>query len=148
MTSSVVFSRINRQFQLAIFFILFLSSCTTSLQQKSDGRPHWLEEPSLKNHITVIGSASPQKIGGKEGQRRVALSKARAELAKAVRVQIYDELNIIKTERNGQVGNEIQHRTQIKSLEILRLNKAFVKDQWIDPVSHELFYWYVTPASE
>ena len=148
MTSSVVVSRINQRFHLAIFFILFLSSCATSLQQKSDGRPYWLEEPLLNNHITAIGSALPQKIGGKEGQRRVALSKARAELAKAIRVQVSDELNITNTERNGQVHRHVQNRTQIKSLEMLRLNKAFIKDQWIDPVSQELFYWYVTPAPE
>jgi len=133
---------------LLITFILFLiSGCGGSnvKQDSSDNLnaiklPHWVFAPEQENTLSVVGSAMPQKIGGREGQRRAALLRARSLLAKRVNVYIKKELHIDKSSsQNTQLLQSIQSR----STGLQQLDGAFIKEEWVHPENGELFIWYV-----
>ena len=129
-----------------VFILLLCSACSTSLNKQdkqvaSNNFPHWLNDPALEGHLTVTASAMPQNIGGMEGQRRAALLRARAELAKNTRVFVNKSFTSLQTKDQITFNQQLS----IRAIELQQLTGANVRAEWIDPASSELFIWYVIP---
>lgn len=134
---------------LTILICFLFAACASkeNLRQSSNSQiakknfPHWIEQPELKNHVTVVSSAMPQKMGGLEGQRRAALLRARAQLAKDVRVFVSKSLHIEKASQHSEA--KVTQKLTTRATELQQLDGAKINAEWIDPDSKELFIWYV-----
>ena len=129
---------------------LLLAGCAGSSAKPDSpdaaaGSPAWILNPDKPGYQGVVGSAPRQDWGGLEAQRRVALMKARQELAQMVRVQVESISRSRIVEQNGKVSRDADFETRLQSNVSLSLEKARVLEEWIDPVSGELFLWLVTP---
>lgn len=135
-----------------LFAIVFLFTACSSKVIKNEihtapinisNHPAWLEKPELDNHLAVVASAMPQTMGGLEGQRRAALLRARAELAKDVRVYVSKSFNVEKNSQQEQAT--VQQNLNIRATELQQLEGAKINAEWISPENSELFIWYVIP---
>ncbi len=128
--------------------VIALSACVATGQQQVTiiSQPAWVDKPELVGYIAVVGSAMRQNIGGIEAQRRAALLRARATLAKSVRVFVTKSLIIHK--RQDQSEMRVDQSIDIRAFELQQLHSAEVKAEWISPQSSELFIWYVIPVKQ
>lgn len=111
----------------------------------SAGSPAWILNPDKPGYQGVVGSAPKQDWGGREAQRRVALMKARQELAQMVRVQVESTTRSQVVERAGKASRDSDIETRLQSSVALSLDQARVIEEWVDPQSGELYLWLVTP---
>ena len=109
------------------------------------GSPAWILNPDKPGYQGVVGSAPKQDWGGREAQRRVALMKARQELAQMVRVQVESTTRAQVVERAGKATRDADIETRLQSSVALSLDQARVIEEWVDPQSGELYLWLVTP---
>jgi hypothetical protein len=109
------------------------------------GSPAWVLNPDKPGYQGVVGSAPKQDWGGREAQYRVALMKARQELAQMVRVQVESTTRSRVEERGGKVTRDADIETKLQSRVALSLEQAQVIEEWVDPQSGELYLWLVTP---
>ncbi len=109
------------------------------------GSPAWILNPDKPGYQGVVGSAPKQDWGGREAQRRVALMKARQELAQMVRVQVESTTRSQVEEHAGKVSRDSDIETRLQSSVALSLDQARVIEEWVDPQSGELYLWLVTP---
>jgi len=107
--------------------------------------PAWVLNPDTPGHIGVIGSAPRQDMGGREAQYRVAMLKARQELAQMIRVHVASTTRSQVEDRGGQVTRNVEMDTRLQSTVTLSLGRARVIDEWIDPETGELYIHLVTP---
>lgn len=108
-------------------------------------RPAWILNPDKPGYQSVVGSAPKQDWGGREAQYRVALMKARQELAQMVRVHVESTNQYQIEDRNGKISRDSDIEIKLQSIVGLSLDEARVIDEWIDPQSSELYLWLVTP---
>lgn len=109
------------------------------------GSPAWILNPDKPGYQGVVGSAPKQDWGGLEAQRRVALMKARQELAQMVRVQVESTTRYKIEDRAGKVSRDSDYEARLQSNVALSLEQARVIEEWVDPQSGELYLWLVTP---
>lgn len=107
--------------------------------------PAWILNPDKLGYQSVVGSAPKQDWGGREAQYRVALMKARQELAQMVRVQVQSTTQYQIEDRNGKIRRDSDIETKLQSSVGLSLDKARVIEEWIDPKSGELYLLLATP---
>jgi len=107
--------------------------------------PAWVLNPGTPGHIGVIGSAPRQDMGGREAQYRVAMLKARQELAQMIRVHVESTTRSRVEDRGGRVNRDLAVDTTLRSTEALSLDRARVIDEWVDPETGELYIHLVTP---
>ncbi len=107
--------------------------------------PPWVLNPDHPGHIGVVGSAPKQDMGGNEAQYRVAMLKARQELAQMIRVHVATTSRTKIEDRGGQVTRDLDMQTQLRSIESLSLERARVINEWRDPETGELYLFLVTP---
>ena len=107
--------------------------------------PSWVLNPDYPGHIGVVGSAPRQDIGGREAQYRVAMLKARQELAQMIRVHVESTTQTKIEDRSGRVTRELDMETRLRSIEGLSLDHARVVDEWVDPDSGDFYLFLVTP---
>lgn len=107
--------------------------------------PAWVMNPDTPGHIGVIGSAPRQDMGGRDAQYRVAMLKARQELAQMIRVHVESTTRDQVEERGGKVTRDREIETRLRSSEALSLDRARVIDEWVDPETGELYIHLVTP---
>lgn len=108
--------------------------------------PAWVLNPDLPGYTGVIGAAPPQDMGGRDAQYRVAMLKARQELARMIRVQVEARTTTRIEERRGQTTQDYDSEMRLRSNEALQLDRARVVDEWVDPETGELYLHLVTPA--
>lgn len=109
------------------------------------GSTAWILNHDKPGYQGVVGSAPKQDWGGREAQRRVALMKARQELAQMVRVQVESTTRSQIEEHAGKVSRDADIETRLQSSVALSLDQARVIEEWVDPQSGELYLWLVTP---
>ncbi|MDO8262261.1 MAG: LPP20 family lipoprotein [Gallionella sp.] len=109
------------------------------------GLPAWILNPDKPGYQGVVGSAPKQDWGGREAQYRVALMKARQELAQMVRVQVESTTRYQIEDRAGKVSRDADFEAKLQSSVALSLEQARVIEEWVDPQSGELYLWLVTP---
>lgn len=129
---------------------MLLPGCAGSASKPSGsnvgaGSPAWILNPDKPGYQGVVGSAPKQDWGGREAQRRVALMKARQELAQMVRVQVESTTRAQVVERAGKSTRDADIETRLQSSVALSLDQARVIEEWVDPQSGELYLWLVTP---
>ena len=107
--------------------------------------PPWVLNPDYPGHIGVVGSAPKQDMGGSEAQYRVAMLKARQELAQMIRVHVATTSRTKIEDRAGQVTRELDMETRLRSIESLSLERARVINEWRDPETGELYIFLITP---
>jgi hypothetical protein len=107
--------------------------------------PAWVLNPDYPGHIGVIGSAPRQDMGGRDAQHRVAMLKARQELAQMIRVHVDSTVRTKVEARGARVERESDTETRLRSIEALSLERARVVNEWVDPETGELYLLLVTP---
>ena len=107
--------------------------------------PAWVLNPEKSGYVSVVGAAPKQDWGGRDAQYRVALMKARQELAQMVRVQVKSTSQSGMEQREGKVASEADIEISMQSRVDLSLDAARVIEEWADPHTGELYIWLVTP---
>lgn len=107
--------------------------------------PAWVLNPEKAGYVSVVGAATKQDWGGRDAQYRVALMKARQELAQMVRVQVKSSSQSSMEQRGGKVTHDADIEISLQSRVDLSLDAARVIEEWVDPQTGELYIWLVTP---
>lgn len=113
--------------------------------QHTAAAPAWTLNPEKPGYVSAVGSAMPQEFGGDESQRRVAMLKARQELAQTIRVRITSMFATRIEERNGEVTSDYAMKAELKSKVLLTLEHAQVVREWRDPANGMLYLWLAVP---
>jgi len=119
-----------------IFLLLlnFLVSCQSAPVSKvsSNVAPNWVSSPERTGFISVVGYAPRQPEGNESAQYKVAMMKARQELAQMVRVRIQNKTEQTLIDDNGAVSSSSSVATQLSTKAAIRMNGAEVNAQWVD----------------
>lgn len=128
---------------------LVLQGCASSSSHPADNPssrlPAWILNPDKPGFISVVGSAPRQDMGGTQAQYRVAMMKARQELAQMVRVRIKSTTEMSVEDRGGKVSREAGVDTGMQSSAELNLDSARVIEEWTDPEDGKLYIWLALP---
>ena len=114
------------------------------VEQEKVQFPFWVDNPNLSSFNGIVGSATVQKIGGIEGQRRVAMLKARAEYSKQFKASVESTTNIIQ---NSEGLSSMQDQKKISAGNAISFGDAMVKEEWVHPETKELFIWVLLPKN-
>ena len=131
-----------------ILFLVTLSACKQTTTREVEGTiyPAWVLNPQINGFEAVSASAPKQKMGGDYAQRRVALTKARQQLAEQIRVRVQSVyLNSI-TDAGGEVSISQSMKTKMRSRVMLNMGNAKILSEWVHPTSGDLYIHYVTDA--
>lgn len=107
--------------------------------------PYWVLNPFKPGYLSVVGSAGKQDWGGRDAQRRVALMKARQELAQMIRVKVTSSTQARTEDRDGKIVRDASIETSLQSNVDLKLDAAQVVEEWVDPNTGNLYLWLTTP---
>ena len=107
--------------------------------------PVWITNPEKPGYLSVVGAAPKQEWGGYQAQYRVAMLKARQELAQIVRVHIDSTSRFSVVDNAGEIRRDSDIQTTLRSDTELSLEAAVVIEEWVDPNTGELFIWLATP---
>lgn len=107
--------------------------------------PAWVLNPEKTGYVSVVGAASVQDWGGRDAQYRVALMKARQELAQMIRVHVTTSSQFNMEQREGVVTHDDDIETKVESSVALSLDAARVVEEWVEPQTGKLYIWLVTP---
>ena len=134
---------------IAISMLLF--GCVTAETKLESTRPEtklpaWVLNPDKPGYESVIGSAPKQDWGGRAAQYRVAMMKARQELAQRIRVRVESTNEYQIEERAGKVTSEANMQVRLQSSVDLSLETARVNEEWTDPQSGDLYIWLIFNA--
>lgn len=134
----------------SILVAILLLGCVSASQNESLNssvsiQPVWIANPEKNGYLSVVGSAPTQEWGGHQAQYRVALMKARQELAQMVRVQVESSAQFSVEENSGEVSRASDIETKLRSNTEINLDEARIVEEWTDPHTGELFLWLVVP---
>ena len=134
---------------IAISVLLF--GCVTAGSKLESSRPEtklpaWVLNPDKPGYESVIGSAAKQDWGGRAAQYRVAMMKARQELAQRIRVRVESSNEYQIAERAAKVSSEANMQVRLQSSVDLSLENARVNEEWTDPQSGDLYIWLIVNA--
>jgi len=101
--------------------------------------PKWVFTPKLNGYHVVLGSAPKQINKNYRAQLTVAISSARAELAKIKNTSVASTLDI---ERTSDKPLSFESNTNIESNVAFDISKADVIKSWKHPETEELFILY------
>lgn len=107
--------------------------------------PAWIHSPDKPGYLSVVGSAQKQEWGGRDAQYRVALMKARQELAQIIRTQVSSSSQVKTEERDGKVTRDVDIELKLQSSVDMQLDAARVIEEWSDPQTGNLYIWLTTP---
>ncbi len=119
--------------------LLMIVSCSQTPVTPLDTKPRWVMSPERPGYISVVGFAPRQQDGADDAQYKVAMMKARQELAQMVRVRVQNTLQQTVREANGAVTTQGGSVTTLSSTAALRLDRAEVNAQWKDPTDGSLY---------
>jgi len=130
-----------------ILLFITLSACKqTTTREAEDIYPAWVLNPQISGFEAVSASAPKQKMGGDYAQRRVALTKARQQLAEQIRVRVQSIYMNSITDAGGEVNISQSMKTKMRSRVMLNMGNARVLNEWVHPTSGDLYIHYVTDA--
>lgn len=130
-----------RQFACGLAGGLLALGCVYATAQTA--RPAWIDAPSHGPQVGVVGTAPKVPGANDQMQRRVAVTRARQELGRMVRVRVESTLTTQVESGPGGVAQSSDRQTRLASNVALQLDKASVAAEWRDPTSGELFVWMV-----
>jgi hypothetical protein len=140
----------HRKLALVLIPGLLLAGCAGPGSKAGRGSdasryPAWVLNPDKPGYVSVVASAPKQDFGGNQAQYRVALIKARQELAQMIRVQVESTSHARIEERNGKATHSYEQEDRLRSQASMRLDQAQVLEEWTDPKTGDLYIWLVTP---
>ena len=131
---------------LILLTMSLITACNGGMVRPSNSQlPAWYYEPDMPGYLGISVSAPVQSMGGIEAQRRVAISKARAELGRITRVNVQSSNVISQISSRDQSTTDFQNRTRLSSSEHLDVSNMEVREEWVDPKTGELYIWTLTP---
>ena len=139
-----------KKFIALLLLSLLLQGCGGSNPTKAEQvsqLPEWILQPEQAGYVSAVGSAAPQDFGGVEAQRRVAILKARKQLAEMINVRVKASYESRTVDRNGQITHEQSMRSELRSKVLLSPNQARVIKEWQDPKDNMLYIWLAVPES-
>jgi len=95
----------------------------------------------------VTSSAPVQKMGGIDGQRRYALLRARAEMARMQNVHVQSKSETFQEISSSGVKFNYDDYKKLSSSQALDLYNVVIKKEWINPETGELFLWLTYPIN-
>jgi hypothetical protein len=135
----------------AICLLALLAGCVSNSVKTGTNTgsnlPDWFYNPHYKGYMGITSSAPVQKMGGIEGQRRVALLKARAELARMQNVQVEARSKTFREVSKQGVKFNYEDYKKLSTAQGLDLYNVSIKDEWIDTNTGELYLWLIYPIS-
>jgi hypothetical protein len=110
-----------------------------------NGYPVWFYNPDYDGYLGAVGIASKQAGKSFYQQQKLAKMLAEAELAKKIKVMVNTELNLKQTKIESGVMNYYRSRLETFSKHRAEefLSNVVIKDQWLNPKTHELYVWLV-----
>jgi hypothetical protein len=122
------------KYHVVLPLLFLLVGCQTAPVSKlsANAAPSWVVSPERSGFISVVGYAPQQPDGNESAQYKVALMKARQELAQMVRVRIQNKTEQTLIDDNGKVSSTGNSATQLSTKAAIRMNAAEVNAQWID----------------
>ena len=131
---------------LLLLTMSLITACNGGMVRPSNSQlPDWYYEPDMPGYLGISVSAPVQSMGGIEAQRRVAISKARAELGRITRVNVQSSNVIRESSSKDQSTTDFQNRTRLSSTEALDVSNMQVKEEWIDTKTGELYIRVLVP---
>lgn len=130
---------------IGIFVLIIVSTATLGCADlvnrhvQEPARPSWIQSPEKVGFISVVGYAPKQASGDESVQYRIALMKARQELAQIVRLRVENVTYQSVTDSNGQIDEEHTVTTRLTSRSALSLNRLRESARWSDPASGGLY---------
>lgn len=128
---------------LAAALLLWIAGCTAQgpKQQESASRektnlPGWVLEPEITGCLVGVGYAKPQKANPAY-RRRVAMMRARAEIAKAVELYVTTQLTMEKSCTDEACRSAMNTRSRHMTQQLI--GGATLKNEWIDPETGILY---------
>lgn len=109
--------------------------------QEQTNLPGWVLEPQIPGYLVGVGYAKPQKANPAY-RRRVAMMRARAEIAKAVELYVKAELTMEK--RCTDEACQSAMNTRSRHLTQQLIGEATLKDEWTDPKTGMLYIRLIT----
>lgn len=122
-------------------FVLLLTGCqsNSTLHTATDSKPGWVVSPERSGYISVVGYAPLPADSNEAAQYKVAMMKARQELAQMVRVRVQNKIEKTVVDDNGAVSSTANSATRLSSKAAIRMSDAQVAEQWIDPSNGGLY---------
>ena len=105
------------------------------------GRPVWFYRPNQNGAIGSIGIAEKEEGSDYLRQKRAAVSLARSDLAKRMRLKIDSSHKMTKILQHDEIGTLLDKELHTKS--VSKILHTDIKDIWMDPKSCELYVWMV-----
>lgn len=125
---------------LYIFALLLLTGCqSVSSPQMVEDKPSWIVSPERIGYIRVVGYAPKQSDGNEAAQYKVAIMKARQELAQVVRVRVQNVGAQTISDNNGEIHVTSNSTTRLSSKAAIRMSTAQVAAQWQDQQNGGLY---------
>jgi len=112
---------------------------TASSPNLNNSYPEWVFSPKLNGYYVVLGSAPKQNNSNYRAQLIVAITSARAELAKIKSTSVASTLDI---ERTSETPLDFESTTNLKSDVVFDVSKADIIKSWKHPETEELFILY------
>ena len=131
---------------LLLLTLSLITACNGGMVRPSNSQlPDWYYEPDMPGYLGISVSAPVQSMGGIEAQRRVAISKARAELGRIARVNVQSSNVIRESSSKDESTTDFQNRTRLSSTEALDVSNMQVKEEWVDTKTGELYIRVLVP---
>jgi hypothetical protein len=102
------------------------------------GKPIWFYRPNMEGS-GEIGIAEQYENSSFESQKEVALTIAKAQLAKRKKLQIDSLYRLSSIFLHNEMGEEDMEKIQTRSR--ANIKNILLKDIWIDPKQCEVYVW-------
>ena len=132
---------------LICFVFAFWIVCANAKPAQAEVQyPDWVLNPDKQGFVGIVGAAPKQEIGGHAAQYRMALMKARRELAAEKRVRIISVTQSSTEDKNGKVTHSDETDTKLRSQVELSAGDMQMIEEWTHPETGELYVWFVIPV--
>ena len=105
------------------------------------GKPVWFYRPNQDGVIGSVGIAEKEERSDFQTQKRVAVSLAKSDLAKRMRLQIDSRHQMTEILKHDEVGLLMEKQMSTKS--VSKIMHTTLKDIWMNPKSCELYVWII-----
>lgn len=132
------FSRMNPPLPLMVFVLTLGCQASAVAESVIPSKPDWIDSPQKSGYIRIVGSAPRQADGNESTQYRIAMMKARQEMAQMVRVRVQNTIEQTATHSSGAVSVTANSASRLTSRAAIP-GDAQVVAQWIAPESGVLY---------
>ncbi len=127
----------NSLFIVLFLSVLLLNGCGVTKPEanfirKKEPAPSWIVKPDVEGYVTAVGSAPEQS-----SQKRAALIKAKANIAKKIEIYVDTELLIRKKCSGSQCEDNLHSLSALHAKQMI--GRVEILKQWKDPEAGNLY---------